>query len=677
MHKILTTCCFCACGCGLYLHVDNQDIVGVTPSKRHPISRGNLCIRGWNCIEFIRDIDRLREPLVKKNGKLVKATWDEALSLTARKFLEIRDRHGEEALGVLSSAKCTNEENYLLMKFARAVLRTNNIDHCARLCHSPTVFGLTHAFGSGAMTNSIRELSNAEVIMVIGSNTTEQHPQIARFIFDALEKGAKLIVIDPRRIQLSKSAHIYLRPHPGTDVICLNGMMKIILRENLIDDSFIEMRTENFENFKVFLEEFDLRQVETISGISLPDLERAARVYASAKRALIIYSMGITQHVSGTDNVQSIANLAMLTGHVEQEFTGVAPLRGQSNVQGACDMGALPGVLCGYQGIGDESVMSKFRRAWGVDLPSVAGLTAVEMAHDPEGRKIKGMYIMGENPMLSHPEIKHVRRILEGMEFLAVSDIFLTETAELADVIFPAASFVEKDGTVTNMERRIQRIRKSIPPLASSKPDWEIISELSNRMYYPMDYESPAEIMEEIAMLTPIYAGVNYDRLEKGWGLQWPCWDGNHPGTPFLHKGSFARGKGLFTCVDYHPSSEMPDENYPFILTTGRVYSQWHTGTISRRISVLDRECPQAFAEINPNDAKALGLNKGCKVKVTSRRGEIVVKAQLTDSVPENVVFVPFHFKEAPANSLTNAALDPKAKTPEFKVCAVRLEKVE
>jgi len=674
MHRVLTTCCFCACGCNFYLEVDDGKILGVIPSREHPVSRGNLCVKGWNSFEFILHKDRLCFPLIRRNGRLEKAEWSEALDLIAERFTQIREKYGPDSLGILSSAKCTNEENYLLMKFARAVLKTNNIDHCARLCHSSSVIGLNHAFGSGAMTNSITELAAAEVILVTGSNTTDQHPQIARFIFDALEKGAKLIVIDPRRIQLSRFAHVYLQPRLGTDVIWLKGMMKVILEENLYDDSFVSRRTENFNAFRKDLEKFDFELVEKVCGVSLDDIRRAARIYAGVKRAMIIYSMGITQHISGTDNVESIANLAMLTGHVEQEFTGVGPLRGQNNVQGACDMGALPGTLSGYQDVTDEDIRKKFKKLWKTELPKSAGLTSIEML---DGKRIHGMFVMGENPAMSHPDINEVRKVLSSMEFLVVSDIFLSETAEYADVVLPAASFAEKDGTFTSTERRIQRVRKAIPPVGSSLPDWKIISELSSRMNYPMEYESPAEIMEEIAMLTPIYGGVSFDRLEDGWGLFWPCPHREHPGTPFLHKGSFSRGKGHFECVDYRPPAELPDSEYPFYLTTGRMYQHWHTGSMSMRIATLFREEPEAIIEINFADAKCLGLEKGEPVRVISRRGEVKVKAHITDNVPEKTVFMPFHFKDAPANVLTNPALDPRAKIPEFKVCAVRIEKVQ
>ncbi|MFH1146722.1 MAG: formate dehydrogenase subunit alpha [Pseudomonadota bacterium] len=673
MKSTLTTCCFCACGCGFYLQSDGQRIIGVTPSRAHPISRGNLCIKGWNCAEHVHHAERLQEPLIRKNGKLVRTTWDKALGRVSKELLRAKKRAGSESIGIISSAKCTNEENYLLMKLARAVLKTNNVDHCARLCHSSSVLGLTNAFGSGAMTNSISELGEAEVILVTGSNTTQQHPQIARFILKAVDKGARLIVIDPRGIELGRFAHLYLRPRPATDVLWLNGMMKIILEEGLIDDSFIKMRTENFAAFRNFLMQFELGRVEEISGIPLDGLRQAARIYAAAKRAAVIYSMGITQHVSGTDNVQSIANLAMLTGHVEQEFTGVFPLRGQNNVQGACDMGALPGTLTGYQRVDDPAIRDKFARAWNTDLPTSPGLTSMDMFHGPS--PIRAMYIMGENPMLSHPDLNSVKASLENLDFLAVADIFLTETAQLADVVLPAAAFAERDGTVTSTERRIQRIRKAVSPSYAAKPDWQIICDLAHHMDYPMVYESPAEIMEEIALLTPIYGGVYYDRLETINGLQWPCPSRSHPGTPYLHKRSFTRGKGLFACIEYRPPAELPDNVYPFILSTGRVYEHWHTGTVTRKTSTLHRERPEGFVEINPGDARELAIGNGELIRIISRRGEISVKALLVDDLPPKTVFMPFHYRESPANLLTNSAVDPQARIPELKVCAVRLEK--
>jgi formate dehydrogenase alpha subunit len=527
------------------------------------------------------------------------------------------------------------------------------------------------------MTNSIKEIGGAEVIFVIGSNTTEAHPQVARQIFKALDKGARLIVVDPRRIHLSRFAHLHLRPRPGTDAVLLNGMMRIIVEENLVDDTFIEMRTENFAALRDFLYGIDMDEVERVSGVSRNDLRSAAYLYATAKRAVILYCLGITQHICGTDNVEALSNLAMLTGHVEQEFTGLDPLRGQNNVQGACDMGVLPAVFPGYQQVSDPSVRQKFEWAWGTPLPSAPGKTMSEMLHGGTDGAIRGMYIMGENPMLSDPDLSRVRETLAGLEFLVVSDIFLTETAELANVVLPAASFAEKSGTVTNSERRVQLLREAVKPHGDSLPDWQILIELATRMDYPLDYESTREIMEEIALLTPIYGGIYHGRLEDSWGLQWPCYDRGHPGTPFLHKGSFARGRGLFMIPEFHPPTEEPDADYPFILITGRVYFHYHTGAMTRASHILERECPEARVEMNPDDAKKLNVRDMEEIKLASRRGEITIRVRVTDRVPEGILYAPFHFREAPVNFLTHSALDPKSKIPEYKVCAVQAVKAQ
>ncbi|MEM2546352.1 MAG: molybdopterin-dependent oxidoreductase, partial [Candidatus Bathyarchaeia archaeon] len=458
------------------------------------------------------------------------------------------------------------------------------------------------------------------------------------------------------------------------DVALINGMMNVIISENLHDEEFIKTRTENFEAFKKVIEKYTPEYVEKITTIPAEKIREAARLYAKAERATIIYSMGITQHTTGVDNVVSTANLAMLTGNVGKESTGVNPLRGQNNVQGACDVGALPNFYSGYQRVDVEDVRKKFEDAWGVTLPSKPGLTIVEMIN-AAGNGIKALYIMGENPMVSDPDINHVREQLEKLDFLVVQDIFMSETAALADVVLPSACFAEKDGTFTSTERRVQRIRKAVDPPGEAKADWEIIIELSKRMGYNMSYSSPKEVMDEIAKLTPIYGGISYDRLEKE-SLQWPCPTKDHPGTKFLHKDKFTRGLGLFTPVEYQPPAEQTDGLYPFILTTGRQLHQFHTGTMTRRSPTLVTQAPEGYIEINPIDASKLGISNGEKIKVKSRRGEIEIKAKVTDKVQPGTVFIPFHYAETAANKLTNAALDPKAKIPELKVCAVRLEKL-
>jgi len=532
------------------------------------------------------------------------------------------------------------------------------------------VTGLATTFGSGAMTNSIDEIEGAQAILVVGSNTAKTHPQVARRITRALENGAKLVVIDPRRSPLSRRAHIHLDIRPGSDIPLLNAMMRIILDENLADEAFIEMRTENFHALRDMLFRLDLDECAALTGVPLEKIGRAAKMYARAHNAVICYCLGITQHICGTDNVQAIANLAMLTGNVEKENTGVDPLRGQNNVQGACDMGALPGVFPGYQPVADAHVRDRFSRAWGTELPEAPGLTATEMSHPGPDNPIRAMFIMGENPMISDPALGLVRQGLGDLEFLAVSDIFLTETAALADVVLPAVTFAEKDGTFTNTERRVQLVRQAIEPLGESKSDLRIISELSRELSYPMEYESSAEVMEEIALLTPIYGGMFHDRLSP-WGLQWPCKDRGDGGTPFLHKYSFARGRGRFIPVAHQEPGETPDSAYPLTLITGRNYHQYHTGTMSRKTPRLNRECGEGLLEITPADAEARGIGDGDLVRLRSRRGEIVARASVCHTVNPGTVFMPFHFSESQVNQLTTAARDPLAKCPEYKVCAV------
>ncbi len=675
MGKILTTCPYCGCGCGFYLDVVDGRVCGVTPSYSHPISRGRLCIKGFNSYEFVHSDKRLRTPLIKKNGRFVKTTWENALGIVAKKLNEIKKRFGPDSIAFFSSAKCTNEENYLLQKFARAVIGTNNIDHCARLCHSSTIAGLAAAFGSGAMTNSIEEIRDAEVILLTGSNTSEQHPLIGTRIIEAVKCGAKLIIVDPREIFLSNVAYKTVQQRPGTDVAWINCLINVIIKEGLYDRDFVKKRCENFDVLKKTVEKYKPEVVEKITGIKKEDLIDIARIYGKADKATIIYSMGITQHTTGTDNVLSLANLAMLTGNVGKESTGVNPLRGQNNVQGACDVGALCDVYPGYQKVTDSKAKSKFEKAWKTKLSDRIGLSVVEIVDAAFNGKLKALYIMGENPVLSDPDINYVEKALRKIDFLVVQDIFMSETAELADVVLPGCSFAEKDGTYTNTERRIQLIRQAIKPIGDSKEDWKIICELSVRLGYKMGYRDTAEIMNEIASLTPIYAGVSYERLQD-FGLQWPVRDKKHNGIRFLHEGSFTRGLGLFHPVEFKEPNEMTNSEYPFILTTGRVLEQWHTRTLTGKSVTLNREEPNCYVEINPDDAKSLGIRNGSKVRITSRRGSIITIAKIKPSIKAGVIFIPFHYKEAAANRLTNPALDPVAKIPEYKVCAVRVEKI-
>ncbi len=534
--------------------------------------------------------------------------------------------------------------------------------------------GLAAAFGSGAMTNSIEEIESADAIIAIGTNTTENHPVIGSRVKRAVrQRGARLIVIDPRKIGLVNYADIWLRPRAGTNVAVLNGLMQAIIEEGLADDEYIQSRTEGYDALKETLSHYTPEYVEKISGVPAEDLKKAARIYGEAQRGSILYAMGITQHSHGTDAVKSCANLAMMCGNVGIEGGGVNPLRGQNNVQGACDMGALPNVFTGYQQVANDEARAKFEKAWHATLSGTPGLTIMEIMNGAHEGTIKALYIMGENPMLSDPDLTHVEEALKNLDLLITQDIFLNETGQFAHVVLPSACFAEKDGTFSNTERRVQRIRKAVEPPGAARPDWAIIAEIATRMGYPMNYESAESIMEEINAVTPSYAGITYERIE-GEGLQWPCPNREHPGTRYLHKDQFSRGKGLFTPIDYRPSDELPDDEYPFILTTGRVLYHFHTATMSRRNEGLMERYPESLIEISPEDAAKLNIDDGKFVTVTSRRGSVQAKVKVTEMSPEGTVFMNFHFRETAVNLLTNPALDPTGKIPEYKVCAVKVE---
>ncbi len=526
------------------------------------------------------------------------------------------------------------------------------------------------------MTNSIVEFEDADLFFVTGTNTTAQHPLIGSRVINAVQNGAKLVLVDPREIQLAEFADIHLRQNIGTDVAVLNGIMNVIIEEDLYDREFVETRTEGFDKLKSVASRYTPGVVEQITGIKSKDLMEAARLYARADKAMILYAMGITQHTTGTDNVKSCANLAMLTGHIGRPSTGVNPLRGQNNVQGACDMGALPVVYTGYQKVIDQPVKDKFEKAWSIEgLDDKPGLTITTMMAAAQRGELKALYIMGENPMMSDPDSTHIELALSNLDFLVVQDIFLSETAMLADVVLPAASFAEKSGTYTNTERRVQFAHKAIDPPGQARADWEIIQDVCRLSGFPMDYTGPEDILKEINQVTPSYAGITLERIEESFGLSWPCPNEDHPGTQYLHKDQFTKGLGTFLPCEFIPLAEVPDEEYDFILTTGRVYYQYHTGTMSRRVSLLEREAPEAIVEVNPEDARRLGIRNNDLVELSSRRGSIRLKAEITKRVPRKVVFSTFHFKEAQVNLLTNPAHDPVSGIPEYKGCAVRIRR--
>jgi formate dehydrogenase alpha subunit len=535
------------------------------------------------------------------------------------------------------------------------------------------VAGLATVLGSGAMTNSIREIENNDVLFVIGSNTTETHPIVGLKMKKAFRKGAKLIVADPRRIDLVRFADLWLRHRPGTDVALLNSIMHVILREGFEDTEFINTHTEDFESFRGSLAEFTPERGEKITGVPKEKIIQAALLYGNAVRPGIYYTMGITQHTHGTENVYTVANLALMTGNLGKESTGVNPLRGQNNVQGASDMGCSPNVYPGYQRVDMPQIKEKFEQEWAAKLSDKVGLTATAMLQAVSNGTLKAMYIMGENPVLSDPDVNHTVKALKEIDFLVVQDIFLTETAELADVVLPAASFAEKEGTFTNTERRVQRVRKAVDSPGEARKDSVIIAELSRRLGYDMTYHSDEAVFHEIGRLWPGVAGINYRRIRKI-GIQWPCPTPEHPGTPYLFKGGFPRGRGRFTEVGYKPPAEVPDSEYPYVLSTGRQLFQYHTGTMTRKTSAIDTVAPGPYVEINDEDARLLAVKDGMKIKVSSRRGSIEVIARVSDRTFKGMVFIPFHYKEAAANVLTNPALDPFCSIPELKVCAVKVE---
>lgn len=673
--EVKTICTYCGVGCGVVLGVRGDTIVNVEGDRDNVVNKGHLCVKGRFGFSFVNHPDRLTKPLIRKDGKLIESTWDEALDLIADKL----GGYKSHEMAVLSSAKITNEENYVVQKFARAVLGTNNLDHCARLCHAPTVAGLAQSFGSGAMTNSINEIPKTAGMFAIGTNTTSAHPVIAAKMKEAVRNGAKLIVANPKEIELCKFADTFLQHKPGTDVSLMMGMAKVILDESLHDEEYIEANTQGFDEFKESLKSFDLEFVEETTGVPAEKIREAARIYATSKPAGIFYSMGVTQHTHGTDNVLATSNLALITGNIGVESSGVNPLRGQNNVQGACDLGALPNVYPGYQKVTDLAAKEKFEVAWNCSLSGTNGLTHVEIFNAIDDGEIKALYQVGENPVLSEADANHVKKALEKIDFYVVQDLFLTESAVYADIVLPAASFAEKDGTFTNTERRVQRVRKVIRPVGDSMPDWWITSQIAKKMGEGgFEFTNPREIMAEINKVTPTYAGITYDRIDE-LGLQWPCTDLEHVGTKFLYADGFKTpsGKGIFKPLVYRESEELPDEEYPLILTTDRSLYHYHTSTMTRRVDGLNVLHDEELMMINPVDAGELGVGDMEMVNIASRRGYTDVRAKVTDICPRGVVSMTFHFFESPANELTNAALDPLAKIPETKVCAVKVSKIE
>ncbi|MEE9324410.1 MAG: formate dehydrogenase subunit alpha [Dehalococcoidia bacterium] len=677
-----TICPYCGVGCGIILETNGDGkILAVQDEPSNKSSQGKLCVKGRFGTSFVDHPDRLTTPLVRKEGALVPTSWEEALETVVEGLVKYRG-----SVVALASAKATNEDGYVMQKLMRLAMGTNSIDHCTRLCHSPSVEAMLTSLGSGATSNSYVDYENAGCLMIVGADPSSNHPVVAtRFRKAVDEYGARLIVVNPRRIELCDYAHLWLRERPGTDVALFNAIAKVIMDEGLWDEEFVRNRTEGFDKWLKSLAPYTPEHAESVTGVPAKDIIEAAHIFARPPHggSCLIWGMGVTQHTNGTANAHALLNLALVTGQMGKPGCGISPLRGQNNVQGCGDAGCVPDSLPGYQGLG-EAVRAKFADIWGGEPPGQKGLVVTEMMEEAGAGRLKAMYIVGENPLLSEPDLKHAKETLEKLEFLVVQDIFLHETAEIAHVVLPATSFAEKDGTFTNSERRVQRVRKAIEPIGQSRADWEIICDVARRVCRRLgldegqfSYNHPSEIFQEMAWLTPIIAGISYQRLDKEGGIQWPCPTPDHPGTPYLYAESFTRGLGKFIPVEQgKPAAELPSKRFPLILNTGRILYHWHGGTMTRRVAGLLARAPELQVAINPIDAEAEGIGDGEWIRVLSRRGELEGKAMITEAMKPGEIFVPFvKLAKSAANFLTNTAYDPTSKIPEYKVCAVRIEK--
>jgi formate dehydrogenase major subunit len=707
--QVDSVCPYCGVGCAITYHVDpEKNAIVFAEGRESPGNHGRLCVKGRYGWDYVHHAQRLTVPLIRRDdhypkgpisqdvrgehdgrrkpGGLVnydevlpafrEASWEEALDLVAERLSGIRDTHGSDALAGFGSAKCSNEEAYLFQKLVRAGFGTNNVDHCTRLCHASSVTALLEGIGSGAVTTTYGDIANAEAALIAGSNTTSNHPVAATFFKEARKRGTKLIVVDPRRADIADHADYYCRIKPGTDVAFYNAMMNVIIEEGLADSAYIEKHTENYEALREMVAKYPPEQATKICGISAEAIRDVAIEFGRANCAIIFWGMGISQHVYGTDNSRCLIALALLTGNIGKSGSGLHPLRGQNNVQGASDAGLIPMVYPDYQSVEDAKIREKFERAWGRPLSREKGLTVVEITKGALEGTIKGMYILGENPFLSDPNVNKVRKALANLDFLAVQDIFLTETAEFADVIFPASAFFEKLGTYTNTDRRVQIGRPVLSPPGEARLDWQIVCDVSTRMGYPMHYDSPEKIFEEFAGLTDSYATLRHGNLGSS-GKLWPNPDPDHQDGPVvLFEDGFPTptGRAKFVPAEWSGARELPDEQYPLVLNTGRVLEHWHTGSMTRRAAALDALEPEAFIGIHPEDARGIGIANGDRVRVTSVRGSIALRARVSGREYRGAVFIPFHYREASANLLTTDEVDPEGKIPEFKFCAVRVD---
>jgi len=673
---VRTICAYCGVGCAFDAGVRDGRVVMMMPADDGPSNRGHACMKGRFGWTYQDAPDRLRVPLLRRGNGWEETSWESALDLVAQEFTRIKDKQGPDALATISSSRGTNEENYLFGKFMRCVIGTNHIDNCARVCHSATVTGMMETLGASAATNSIQDLDRAQLIMVVGANPTESHPVVGARIKQAHRRGVPVIVIDPRRTELARLADLHLQLRPGTNVALLNAMGHVLAKEGLLDQAFIAARTEGVEDWLKTVSDCTPEAAEAITGVPAHLIGQAARLYGGSGASLCVHGLGVTEHRWGSHGVVALCNLALATGNIGKPGTGINPLRGQNNVQGASDMGCLPTYFTGYQSLDDPKLASLHQTVTGRPLPTKRGMKTPDMWDAAIAGRLKGLWIIGYDVAQTDPNLKKVRDALNKVEFLVVQDLFLSETAKFAHVLLPGASFLEKDGTFTNLERRIQRIRKAVEPPHAILPDWRVVCEVSTRMGYPMPYRHPSEIMDEIARLTPMYAGVSYDRLDQHDGLQWPVPTATHEGTSLMHQAAFPKGKAHFVAVDYLPPGEAPTAEYPFVLTTGRILQHYNCGAQTRRTDIIELVDTDVL-EMYPTDMEALHLCDGEIVRLASARGDALLPVVGSERVLPGHLFTSFHFPASPVNALLSSSADESSKCPEYKVSAVRVEPIE
>ncbi len=674
-----TTCGFCGVGCSLEAHVRDGSVAAITPTHGAPVNRGHACVKGRFAHGFARSRDRLTRPLIRRNGELEEASWDEALAHVGGELRRMVDEHGPQAIAAISSARATNEENYLMQKLMRVAIGNNNIDNCSRLCHAPSAAGLVASFGLSGGTNSFDDFDCADCFLLAGSNPTEAHPVVGARIKQRVIRGAGLVVVDPRRIELTEYADVHLQGHPGSNVAVFNGLANLLLEGGYADESFLAARADGLEELREVIAEYQPEAVEEISGVPAEDLRRAARIYGEAGSASIVYGLGITEHSHGTDGVRTLANLAILTGNVgTPEGGGVNPLRGQNNVQGASDVGSLPDLLPGYQRVSDDDAARRFEQAWGVELGREPGLRIPQMFDAALNGDLKALYVFGEDIAQTDPDTNRVEAVMDACELVVSQEIFLSRTAERADVVLPGASFLEKNGTFVNFDRRFQRVRPAIDPPGEARTDFDVIKGVADAMGVDLGCPTPEAAMDELASLAPLYAGISHQRLDREGALHWPCRGPEDPGEPVLYQDGFAtpNGRAQLHPKPYLPPGEQPDESYPFVLVTGRRLAHYNAGTMTRRTDNLVL-LPEERLEIHPADAEQLGVGDGEPVEMRSRRGGVTLSADVTERVAPGELFMGFHFPEALANALTSEATDEVTSCPEYKVTAVRLRKAK